>query len=87
MEYSPSITLDVPGVSIARSLLVVAHWRVSDEFDVAGHVMTEVSKTMVAMMPPLNSGSRCHHHDQPRSNCPTGDAHPEEVFPYIARGG
>ena len=33
MEYSPSITLDVPGVSIARLLLVVAHWKVSDEFD------------------------------------------------------
>ena len=26
-------SLDVPGVSIARSLLVVAHWEVSDEFD------------------------------------------------------
>ena len=26
-------SLDVPGVSIARSLLVVAHWGVSDEFD------------------------------------------------------
>ena len=32
-KYTYLYPVDVPGVCIARSLLVVAHWGVSDEFD------------------------------------------------------
>ena len=84
LEVLLSKILDVP----CWSLLVVAHWGVSDEFD-SGRPCDDGSvgdndKDDAPM--PLNPGSGYYHHDKPRSNCPVGNTCRNDVVPMLREG-